>query len=80
MNASLRKVLRKVLSGFIITKLYVRRSRIRGRRCPRTKRVLGRSGFLFRCHDATNRKKEREGERETHRRAPNKSIYRNIKK
>ena len=37
----------------------------RRRRCPRTKRVPGQSGFTFRCHDATNvRKRERERGRE----------------
>ena len=50
------------------------------------KRVLGWSGFSFICHDASNRKKERErerqreGEKVTRRKAPNKSIYRNIQK
>ena len=51
--------------------------------CPRIKRVLGQSGFSFRRYDTTNQKereREREGERETRRKAPNKSIYRNIKK
>ena len=47
--------------------------RIRGR-CPRTKRILRRSGFSFRCHRATNRererKRERERERERRRKAP----------
>ena len=46
----------------------MRRSSVRRRRCPRTKRVLGRIGFSFRCHRATNQKKERE--KETRKRAP----------
>ena len=34
--------------------------RNRGRRCPRMKKVPGRSGFTLRCRDATNvRKRER---------------------
>ena len=68
MNASSLEVLRKVLSCFIIIKLYVRRSGVRRRRCPITKRVMGWSGFSFRRHKATNRKKERE--KETPRKAP----------
>ena len=64
MNASFRKVLRKGLSDFIITEPYVRRSRVRRRRCPRMKRVLGRSGFAFRCHNADYFEKEGERERE----------------
>ena len=46
----------------IITESYVRRSGVRKwrGRCPKTKRVLGWSGFSFRCHRATNRKKGRE--------------------
>ena len=60
MNALSRKVLQKVLTGLLITEPNVRRSGVRGRsRCPRTKRVLGRYRFSFRCHDATNLKKER---------------------
>jgi len=36
--------------------------RRRRRKCPRTKRVLGLNGFIFRCHDATNvKEREREG-------------------
>ena len=30
------------------------------------KRVLGWSGFSFKCHDATNQNKEREREKERH--------------
>ena len=52
----------------------------RRRRCPRTKRVLRRSRFTFRCHDATNaRGREKEKERETIKKVPNKKyikIYR----
>ena len=59
MNASSTKVLWKVLLGFIIMEPYKRRCRVKGRRCPKTHRVLGQSGLSFRCHDATNRKKER---------------------
>ena len=60
--------------GFIIMELDVRWSRMsrrRRRRCLRTKRVLGQSGFPFRCHKATNeREREKERERETRRKAP----------
>ena len=75
MNASSRKVLRKVLLGFIIMEPNRRKGRIRRRsRCPKTKMVLGRSGLSFRCHDATNRERERERIRK----API-TIYQNIK-
>ena len=50
MNTSSRKVLREVLLGILITEPDMRRSRIRGRRCPKTKRVLGWSGFTFWYH------------------------------
>ena len=64
--------------GFIITELDVRWSRIRGgrrRRCPRTKRVPGRSKFWFRCHRAINeREREREREKGINRKALNNSI------
>ena len=70
MNAASRKVLQKVLMGFIIMKPDVRRSRVNegsGRRCPGMKRVLGRSGFLLRCHRATNeRKREKKKHVEKH--------------
>ena len=57
----------------------MRRCRVRRRRFPRMKRVLGRSGFrLGAMMQLTERK--REGERETRRKAPNTSIYKNIKK
>ena len=48
----------------------MRWSRIRGgrrRRCPGMKKVPRQSGFAFRCHRASSRKKERE--KETHRKA-----------
>ena len=67
MNTSSRKVLRKVLTGFIITEPDIRTGRInRGRKwCPRTKRVSRRSRLaLFRCHEQTNLKREKERERE----------------
>ena len=41
MNTSSRKVLREVLSGILITKPNMRRSRIRRRRCPRMQRGFG---------------------------------------
>ena len=44
-------------------------SRRRRRRYPKMKRVLGWSGFLFRCHRATIKRK-RERERETRRKEP----------
>ena len=50
MNTSLRKVLWEVLSSILITKPNMWKSRIRRRRCPRMKRVLGRSRLTFRCH------------------------------
>ena len=55
--------------------------RRRRRRCLETKRVSGRNGFTFRCHDATNvRNREREGEREreTIRKAPTRFNITNI--
>ena len=64
--------------GFIITESNMRRSRIRGgrrRRCPRMKKVLGRSGFLFRCHKVTN-----EREREKHAENHQTNQYKKIKK
>ena len=49
----------------------------RRRKCPGTKRVLGRSRLTFRCHNATNvrerekgRERERERERERIRKVP----------
>ena len=49
----------------------MRWSRIRGgrkRRCLKMKKVLGCSGFSFRCHRATNeRERERERKRERER-------------
>ena len=40
----------------------------RRRKCPRTKKVLGRSRLTFRCHNATNvRNKEKGRERERER-------------
>jgi len=60
MNATSRKVLLKVLMGFIIMEPDMRRSRIRRRRCPEMKRVSGRSRLVLRCHAQTIRKKEKE--------------------
>ena len=45
----------------------MKRSRIRRRRCPGTKRVLGRSGFALGCHAQTIRKRERQTDRQTER-------------
>ena len=53
MNATPRKARLKVLMGFIITKLDMKRGRIRKRRCPRMKRVLGWSTFALGCHAQT---------------------------
>ena len=50
MNALSREVLWKCLKGIIITKLNIRRWRIKRWRSIRMKRVLGWSGFTFRCH------------------------------
>ena len=47
------------------------RSRIRGRQCPRTKRVLGWSGFRFGAIDMTNINKRERGKKKTIRKAPN---------
>ena len=68
MNVASRKVLQKVLMGFIITKLDMRRSRIR-RRCLRTNRVPGLSRLALWCHAQTKRNRERK--RETSGRVPN---------
>ena len=71
MNALSRKVLKEVLTSLLITEPNVRWSRVKGRRCPRTKRVLGRSGFAFGCHEATNtRKRDKGRERVIIRKAP----------
>ena len=77
MNCLSRKVFRKVLSSIIIMESHMRRSRIRKRECFKTKRVSGWSRFSFRCHRATNRKKERERERHT-KKHQSQSIYKNI--
>ena len=53
MNTSSRKVLREVLLGILITEPNMRRIRIRGRWCPRMKRVLRWSGFMFWGHALT---------------------------
>ena len=53
MNATSRKVFRKVLTGFIITELNVKGGKVKGRRCPRMKSVLGRSSFALGCHAQT---------------------------
>ena len=79
MNTSSRKVLRKVLLGILIMEPNMRRSRIRRGGCPGTKRVPGWNRFSFKCHDATNRKKERGRKREIIRKVPTQSIYQNIK-
>ena len=50
MNASSREVLQKCLEGIIIMEPKIRMWRISRWRSTRTKRVLGRSGFTFRCH------------------------------
>ena len=59
--------------------LNVRKSRIRNR-CPRMKRVPGRSRFTFRCHRATNKERERERERVTRRKVPTQIKFNKIKK
>ena len=64
MNAAPRKVLRKVLMGFLIMEPDMRRGRIRRRRCLGTKRISGRSRLMLGCHAQTNQKRERERERE----------------
>ena len=63
-NATFGEVLQNVLTGFIITEPNISRSRVRRRRCPKTKRVLGWSGFALGCHAQTIQKRERERERE----------------
>ena len=66
--------------GFIVIKPDRRRSRIRTRCCPGTKRVLGQSRLALRCHAQTNQERERERERETSRRVPNKFNIKKIEK
>ena len=79
MNASFRKVLREVLMSLLIMKPNVRWSAVRGRRCPRTKRVLRRSGFAFGCHEATNlRKRDKGRERDNQKKHQQDNIYKNI--
>ena len=71
MNASLRKVLRKVLTDFIITKLDVRWSGIRGGRRKDAPEQRGfQDGVDFRL-GAIEQLTERKKERETSRKAPN---------
>ena len=50
MNASSGEVLRECLKGIIITEPDSRRRRISRWRSTGTKRVPGKSGFMFRCH------------------------------
>ena len=59
MNASSREVLKEVHFDLLITEPNRRGSKVRKSGCLRTKKVPGRNRFLFRCHDVTNRKKER---------------------
>ena len=67
MNAALRKVLREVRPGLLITETNVREGRINRGRCPEMKRVPGWSRLaLLWCHEQTNRI-EREIERERER-------------
>ena len=65
MNASSREVLKEVRFGLLIMEPDMRRSGVKRSECLGTKRVLGWSIFLFRCHDATNQKKERGGKKDT---------------
>ena len=82
MNATSWKVIQEVWFGLLITEPDLRGSRVkwrRRRRCLETKRVPGRNGFTFRCHDTTNvRNKERGRERETIRKAPTRYNITNI--
>ena len=78
MNTLSRKVLQEVLLGIFITKPNMKRSRIRRRRSPRTKRFLGRSGFTFWCHRHTTNVNKKE--KETIRKAPNNSNIASIMK
>ena len=50
MNASSRKVFHKCLMGIIITETERERCMIRRGRCIGMKRILGWSGFTFRCY------------------------------
>ena len=70
MNASSREVLKEVRFGLLIIEPDVRGNGVRGSGMLEMKRVLGWSRFSFRCHDTTNRKKEREKEKETIRKVP----------
>ena len=75
MNASSRKVLQEVLTSLLIMELNVRWSGIRGRRCPKTKRVLRQSGFAIGCHKATNARKRDRGRERDNQKSTNKIIY-----
>ena len=50
MNASLGKVFRKCLVGIIITEMEREGCMIRRERGIGMKRILGRSGFMLKCH------------------------------
>ena len=80
MNTLSRKVLWEVLLGIFITEPDMRRSRIRGRWCPRTKRVLGRNGFTFWCHRHYWCTQKERGKKKTIRKAPNNSNIASILK
>ena len=72
MNASLRKVLKEVRFGLLITEPDVRGSRIKRSGCLRTKRVPGRIGFVFGCHRHMLMQTE-EREKETIKKVPSSS-------
>ena len=66
MNASLGKVLKEVRFGLLIMESDMRWCRIRRSGCPGTKRVLGRSIFVFGCHRSRlTQIEKREREKET---------------
>ena len=66
MNVASWEVLKEVRFDLLITEPDVGRSGVRWkrrRRCPRTKRVLGRSRLTLRCHYTTNVRGEKERKR-----------------
>ena len=65
MNATSRKILQKVLMGFIITELNKRGHRIK-RRCPGTKRVRGGEDLRLGAIEQTNRERDRQAEKYQH--------------
>ena len=70
MNASSGKVFRKCIVGILITKMERERCMIRKGRGTGMKRIPGRSGFIFRCHDTTTVTNRKGREKKTIRKIP----------